>query len=233
MTQVHDRTLALLGITNPPQRSLEALTQWAEQNAITLPASYLEWAAIDNGDLLHKYSNDDHFEFDRPEIVTAPKGVRGLVFHHENQGNFKRMVVLDQGDDPPVLFAEYSKPWTANAAHFSEAIYAQVFDWQYWLAFDDAHPTYKEITYTGDIGLKNDGCMDWLRQHYEETISTQFVWERARYTEYRFITSPTLRLTVMVAGKRNASIRITGRPVEDVQALEAKLTAVFQAKHTT
>jgi hypothetical protein len=49
------------------------------KNTIHLPASFLEWAKVDDGSLLQKYSNDDRFWFDKPELVVTPAGVRGLL----------------------------------------------------------------------------------------------------------------------------------------------------------
>lgn len=227
MTRFHDRTLALLGSDAPrPGRSVDALTTWAKQHHVRLPAAFVEWAQMDDGTVLHKYSNDDWFWFDEPELVVTPEGVRGLAFNSENQNNFDRIVVLDEGDDPPVLVAEIGKPpWVRNAARFSDALYAQVFDWQYWLEFDPDDPEYKEIMYTGDVSLPDDSCLSLLRKRYEETVSTQFIWDGALHHQYRFIHSPTVRLTVAIDPKRSAHIQITGCPVEDVRALEAALKA--------
>ena len=228
MARFHQRTLALLGSEGlPPQRSVEPLLDWAAKNAVNLPGAFLEWAAIDDGSLLEKYSNDDSFWIDSPKLVVTPEGVRGLLFHQENQGNFDRIVCLDQGDDPPVLFAWVGRPpWVKNAERFSDAIYAEVFDWQYWLEFKADDPKYKEITYYGEANFKTDACLATLRQRYEETVTTSFLVEETHYTEHRFIVSPVLRLTVMVTGDGSTIIRITGRPVEAVKALEVELKSL-------
>ncbi|WP_337177212.1 hypothetical protein [Paludisphaera sp.] len=229
MTRYHDRTLALLGDEGArPARCVAILTDWAEANDITLPAAFLEWAGIDDGSLLGKYSNDDWFLFDRPEVVTTPDGVRGLRFNSENQNNFDRIVVLDEGDDPPVLFAWLGEPpWVTNAERFSDAVFAQVFDWQYWLDFRPDDPEYKEIAYTGEISLETDACLQLLRRRYEETVATRFIVEGDRSTEYRFVASPTLRLTVAVAGDRSTVIRATGRPIDRVKEFEDELTSLL------
>ena len=231
MTKFHERTLALLGSDAPrPGRPVGMLTEWASRTNVSLPAAFLEWAGIDDGSLLRKYSNDDWFWFDKPEIVVTPDGLRGLMFNSENQNNFDRIVMLDHSDDPPVLFAWIGQPpWVRNAERFSDAIYAQVFDWQYWLEFDEDDPAYKEIAYTGDIHLQNDSCLSLLRERYEDTVSTWFVVEGVSYVEYRFIKLPTLRLTVTVDTNHTTDIRITGRLVEDVQTLETELRADFAA----
>jgi hypothetical protein len=211
MTRFHDRTLALLGNDAPRAgRPVEALIAWGKRNDIRLPAAFLEWAGMDDGSLLHKYSNDDWFGFDEPEIIVTPDGVRGLAFNSENQNNFDRIVTLDHGDDPPVLFAWIGRPpWVKNAERFSDAIYAQVFDWQYWLEFDADDPGYKEIGYTGNISLKEDCCLSLFRERYEETVSTRYVTDDNSYVDYRFVKSPALRLTVVVDANRATEIQIT------------------------
>lgn len=235
MTRYHDRTLALLGDEDVrPTRSVATLTAWAEDNDIALPAAFLEWAAIDDGSLLGKYSNDDWFWFDRPEVVTTPDGVRGLRFNSENQNNFDRIVVLDQGDDPPVLFAWLGEaPWVTHAERFSDAVFAQVFDWQYWLEFRPDDPGYKEIAYTSEISLETDACLQILRRRYNETVTTRFVAEGDRSTEYRFVASPTLRLTVAVAGDRSTVIRVTGRPPDRVKGFEEELNSLLAGDAAT
>ena len=99
MSKFHDQTLNLLGREGRrPERSVEALTRWANEKAIEVPAAFLDWARIDDGTLLRKYSNDDWFWIDNPALVVTPDGVRGLRFNSENQGNFDRIVTLDQGE---------------------------------------------------------------------------------------------------------------------------------------
>ncbi len=228
MPRFHERTLALLGREGVrQQRSVEGLLDWATQNAVRLPAAYLEWAKLDDGSLLQKYSNDDRFWFDKPKLVVTPDGVRGLLFNQENQGNFDRIVCLDQGDDPPVLFAWIARPpWVKNAERFSDAVFAQVFDWQYWLEFKSDDPSYREITYTGDITLKTDGCLELLRHRYEETVTTRFIVDDNRYTEYRFMKSRKERITVIVDVAQIATIRITGQG-SMVPDLEAEFLELF------
>ncbi len=233
MTRFHKRTLALLGRKAlPKKRSVHSLLGWAAKNEIILPKAFLEWATLDNGTLLQKYSNDDRFWFDKPKVVVTPEGIRGLLFNQENQGNFDRIVCLDQGDDPPVLFAWIGRPpWVKNAERFSDAVYAEVFDWQYWLEFKPDNPAYKEITYYGELNFKTDGCLATLRTHYEETVTTSFTAADIRYTEYRFIKSAVLRLTVLVAEPGSTNIRVTGHPMEAVKGLEAELRSVLGRKY--
>ena len=127
MTTFHDKTLALLGGLAPrPQRSVQRLTKWAERNCIQLPGAFAQWAQLDDGSLLEKYSNSDWFWFDEPEVVAIPGG-RALRFNSENQNNFDRLVMLDGGDDPPVLFGWVGQPpWVTYTEHFSDAIFAQI-----------------------------------------------------------------------------------------------------------
>jgi hypothetical protein len=212
------------------QRSVEGLLGWASGNSIRIPAAFLEWAQFDDGSLLQKYSNDERFWFDKPELVVTPEGVHGLLFNQENQGNFNRLVCLDQGDDPPVLFAWIGRPpWVKNADRFSDFVYAEVFDWQYWLEFKPDDSAYKEIAYYGELNFKSDGCLASLRNRYEETVTTSFIADGARYTEYRFIKSPVLRLTVLSAADGSTNIRVTGRPMEAVKAFEAEMKSLLGA----
>jgi hypothetical protein len=229
MARFHKRTLALLGNEGVrQQRSVESLIAWAAKNAIRLPAAFLEWAKFDDGSLLQKYSNDDRFWFDKPKLVVTPEGVRGLLFNQENQGNFDRIVCLDQGEDPPVLFGWIGRPpWVKNAERFSDAVFAQVFDWQYWLEFKPEDPAYKEITYYGEMKFNTDRCLITLRQRFEETVTTRFIADGTGYTEYRFMKSPVLRLTVLVADDKSTNIRVTGRPTEKVKAFEAELKSIL------
>ena len=209
------------------ERSVQALLNWAEKNSIRLPTAYLEWARLDDGTLLRKYSNDDWFMIDEPEVVATPDGVRGLRFHSENQNNFDRIVTLDQGEDPPVLFAWIGRPpWVKNAERFSDAVFAQVFDWQYLLEFKPDDPEYKEMGYAGDIDLKTDGCLAILRQRYEELVSTRLIVDEDCYTEYRFMKSLKERITVTVDAARKSHIRITGEG-NLVPALEAEFLDLF------
>jgi hypothetical protein len=231
MTKFHERTLALLGDDAPrPRRSVEALLDWGKRNDVALPAAFVEWAHLDDGSLLRKFSNDDWFWFDEPTIVVTPDGVRGLAFNTENQNNFDRIVALDADDDPPVLYAWVGEPpWIRNAERFSDAVYAQIFDWQYKLEFKSDDPSYKEIDYTGSISLPAASrCVDVFRRCYEETVTTRYMVDDASCTEYRFLKSPLERFTVRIEDSTgDAEIEISGRPMEAVAALEAQWLNVF------
>jgi hypothetical protein len=225
MPGFHQQTLALLGSEgNRPERSIAQLMAWGEKNDIILPAAFLEWAKLDDGSLLGKYSNCDRFWFDEPEIVSTPAGIRGLLFNQENQGNFNRLVALDHGDDPPVLFAWIGRPpWVTNAQRFSDAVFAQIFDWQYWLEFNPKESAFGDITYYGEVELESDNCVASLRRHFQELPTTHFIVENCEWTEYRFAKSSLLRVTATVDPDRKTHIRITGRPVEAVKTFEAEL----------
>jgi hypothetical protein len=225
MSVFHQQTLALLGSEGErPERSIAQLLAWEERNGIVLPAAFLEWAKLDDGSLLRKYSNGDQFWFDEPEIVSTPEGTRGLRFNQENQGNFDRLVTLDQGDDPPVLFAWIGRPpWVTYAKRFSEVVFAQIFDWQYWLEFKPNESESGEITYYGEIEAESESCLASLRKQFTELPTTRLIFDNRDWTEYRFSKSSMLRLTVSVDPDRRAHIRITGRPIEAVKAFEAEL----------
>jgi hypothetical protein len=229
MINYHARTLALLGkeITQD-QYSVPDLLAWAKSNDIVLPAAFLEWAQLDRTNILRKYSNYEWFDFLHPEIVTTPEGKRGLRYNRENQGNFDRIVLLDEGDDPPVLFAWGGEPpWVEYAKRFSDAIFAQIFDWQYLLEFDPDNPDEKEIGYSGDIELRTDQAIQFLRDQYPEVVTTRSQIESTDYTEYRFWKSFKERLTVLVTDGQKTSIRITGEE-RLVVTLEEELLQIFE-----
>jgi hypothetical protein len=228
MSKYHNRTLALLGreIALDGHPVFE-LIEWAKVHNIMLPAAYLEWAQLDRKNVLHKYSNDDWFGFNEPEIVTTVEGIRGLLFNRENQGNFDKIVQLDSGDDPPVLFAWTGvAPWIIYAKRFSDCIFAQIFDWQYWLEFDSNDPDHKELGYSGEIELNTDSCLTFLREHFSELVTTQYTIEEKHYIEYRFWKSFKERMTVTTCKEETTHIRITGEE-NLVIRLEEKLLEAF------
>lgn len=235
MSHYHDRTLGLLGeeAAHRVPRPIDELIRCAAARSIALPRAFLEWAAFDDGSLLRKYSNDDWFNFrgfDESAIVVTPDGVRALKYHTENQNNFDCAVVLDRGDgDPPVLFGWLGgPPWVTYAARFSDAVFAQVFDWQYRLEFRPDDPAYKEIAPTGEISLASDRCVRVLREQYEEAVSTRILADGRAYSEYRFHKSPELRVTVQVADDRSTELRVTAASTEGVRAFEGELRSRFK-----
>jgi hypothetical protein len=229
MTQFHDPTLALLGDEGVrSERSVETLLNYAEANDIVLPAAYLEWAKLDDGSLLGKYSNCDSFYFDEPELVVTPEGVRGLIFHTENQGNFDIIVALDQGDDPPVLYAWNGQPpWILHCQRFSECVFARIFDRQYLFDFNDPDsPDQGEIAYSGSMSLRSSHCLKYLRQRFQETVTTHYLIYDNQFTEYRFWGDLLTHLSVRVDEDMTAHIHITGER-KSVLILEEQLQKSF------
>jgi hypothetical protein len=227
MSKYHERTLALLGEEGVrKRRPVPTLITWARKNSISLPAALLEWAQLDGEKLLRKYSNDDWFEFDGPSILETPDGTRGLLFHRENQGNFSQIAVLE---DPRVLFGWIGQPpWITYTERFSDAVYAQIFDWQYMLEFDPEDPDYKEITFYADLELKSSRCLDVLRQRFQEVVTTHFCIQGTNYTDYRFLRSLKERITVTVEERGSVNICVTGER-SLVGTLEAELLELLSA----
>ena len=158
-----------------------------------------------------------------PRFPKRPRKARGLVFHRENQGNFDKMVVLDGSDDPPVLFACIGKvPWIQYAPRFSDAVFAQVFDWQNLVE-----------NYYGDIRLRSDRCISLLRQRFEQHATTRFIMDGRCTTEYRFSRSLRERITVGIreddaeARREGKAYLVIGRRPELVKPLEAELMQTF------
>lgn len=220
----HRPTLDLLAVDGPfHTHPVDDLLSWAAEQGMVLPAAYLEWASIDRGALLSKYSNDDWFCFESPELVTTPAGECGLNFETENQGNYDKIVLLDHGENPPVLFRWVGEAaWVRHAASFSECVYAQVFDWQYRLEFNQADPSYKEIAYYGSIKLASARSIDLLRDQFTETVSTRFIIEGCRYTVYRFYRTLEARITATLEEGGGVRIDVTGAE-EKVRALVREL----------
>ncbi len=227
MAQFHERTLALLGSEELlPERSAEGLRAWAVKKAVSLPASFLEWAKLDGGSLLKKYSLCMSFWFDEPDLIVTPEGVRGLRFNSHPM--FDRIITLDQGDDPMVLSAWMGQPpWGKFAERFSDAVLAQIFDFQYMLRYKADDPGFLVMANFGWLEIESEGCLDYLRRHYEEVVTTRFVNEDGSNTEYRFMKSELLRITVRVLQNGRKEICITGQSTDEVKALELELKSVF------
>jgi hypothetical protein len=224
VSRFHRRTLELLAIASEaPEAPISRLAAWADANGITLPAAYVEWAQL-GGELLTRHSNQDSFFFEEPEIAQTPEGARGLVFHRENQGNFDKIVLLDGSDDPPVLFGCIGEPpWIRYSERFSDAVFAQIFDWQY-LVRDG------EVEYYGDISLRSDGCIEVLQRRFHRSVTTRFVMDEKCTTEHRFTKSREQRMTVGVRedddeAQRDGKtyIMVTGATGALAKALEAEL----------
>jgi len=86
--------------------------------------------------------------------------------------------------------------------------------------------TVLDMAYSGDISLRSDRCLRYLRERFEETVSTAYVVEEERYVDFRFWRSPQERITVQVAENGSCDIRVTG-PYERVLPLEEELLEAF------
>lgn len=227
LVKYHERSLEMLGLNGTLKKQpVPELIEWAKANNITLPAAYLEWAQLGGKKILEKYSNNDWFHFGESDIVTTPEGIKGLEFHQENQGNFTMIVALEQGDDPPVLFAWIEQPpWIVCTEKFSDFVFSQIFDWQHKLKFDpDSDEAW--IGYTGNIDLKTSKCLSILRERFEELTTTNYLIDDESYIVYRFWKSLQERIYVMIKPDGKASIEISGE-YELVVALEADLLETF------
>ena len=174
-----------------------------------IPASFREWSELDTNGILEKYSNCDLFWLTTPEVVNLNDGNKGLLFSRENQGNFDKIVMLGFGDDPPVLYAWLGQePWIEFSSTFSNCVYAQIFDWQYMLEFDEDGGA--EIGYYGTLNLRNSNCLAYLRKNFTETVKTRYTIECKQFDEYRFHRSIKERITVQVASDNAALMQITG-----------------------
>jgi len=222
----HAQTRRLLGLPEPAEPGdTSRLERWAAEQGVSLPEAVREIAASDGARLLNLYSNQDSFFFDTPAVVSTSHGP-GLLFCVENQGNFGKVVLLGQGDDPPVVFGWLSEePWVRHAQRFSDCVFAQIFDWQYLLEFDaDGHP---DIGYAPTVELPQAPSLQPLRDRFAEQVSTHLIVEGVRYDEHRFWRHPGLRLNVLVRHGDGATITVTGEQPDEVDALHAELRAMW------
>jgi hypothetical protein len=224
-SEEYAQILQLLNTLEYPLEENAALEEYARGNGIVIPASFREWSKLDRNGILEKYSNCDPFWFSKPAIVDLDDGRKGLLFNSENQGNFDKILMLNCGEDPPVLYAWLGEePWIEFSGSFSDCVYAQIFDWQYLPEF--SQDGLANITYYGKISLKKDRCLDYLKNNFTETVKTSFIVEGDRFDEYRFYRSSEERLTVQVAEDKATSIQITGE-YQLVLQLERELLQQF------
>lgn len=225
------------------------------RHGVTVPAAYREWAALGGGQILHNHNPDDMQWFDQcnywngskdPGIITTPDGSRGIPYQQErHDGAYHTIVLLDHGDDPPVLFCWDSpsfiteEPWVVDgpqvvvrAPRFSDCVYAEVFDHQfgdyYYLDPDDPDDRLRGFDPREEwVGpYATDGCLGYLRSHYEETVSTRRFTDDGPVEEYRFARSPTERLIVDVGSEgvtAGAVVRVTAATRDQIVAMEAEL----------
>ena len=157
-----------------------------------LPKAYIEWASSPEAStILHKYSNTDKFWFKptKKDIVSTDAGDI-VLFTRESQGNFSMGVLLDTGNpDPPVMYSDYhAERWIQHCERFSDALFAQIFDWQYRLCFDE--DGYAEIDFSKTFNVKScDDTLAGLRDAYTEHPATQWFFETDQdSTVWRFST---------------------------------------------
>ncbi len=210
-----------------------------------LPRAFLEWAAVGGAAIMERHGPGDEYWFGPggqgtggPRIVPVAGGVRGLVFERESQGNYDKAVMLEAGDDPPVLFGWCgAAPWIVHCLRFSDSVFAHVFDYQY--AYDqepgsgwDDNPVER---YAGSVPLRDAGpALRRLRERYQETVTTWGVIDGRPFAQYRFAKSPAERMTVTVGagdGDRGeaagALIAVLGATDDLAVALEAELFEEF------
>lgn len=217
----HTKTWALLPENERTAPGpVDELLAWASRHQVSLPASYVEWARYDRGELLERYSNDDHFSFDEPTILKTDAGLQALVIHRENQGGFQAAVPLGQGDDPPVLFAWCGRPpWIHAAKSLSDYLFAQVFDWQHQLVFSEVNPEFKEMASSSRIEFGAGGIETFVGQDFAESVSTSFIVEGLVYKVRRFQSPSDERVIVTTPKDGQPSALITGEHAR-VQMLE-------------
>jgi hypothetical protein len=243
----HVGALGLLGAEGRiERRPVPELEAWARANDVVLPAAYREWAELGGGALLEKYSNCSKFHFDAPALAFVD-GQRGLLFERETQDNFDTVVLLDRGDDPPVLFGWLGDPpWVVYTERFSEAVYAQLFDWQFHAYLDGWEPCVghdgdadeddedggPEIEALRDLVLRTDRHVADLRARYQEIATTRYLVEGEPYVEHRFLTHPpgiSGRLRAMVFPDRTTHISLLSEGAPGLVAqLEADLREAFK-----
>lgn len=157
-----------------------------------LPDAYTDWASSSEAStILHKFSNTDKFWFtpNDDDVVSTTAG-EILLFSRESQGNFELGVLLNTAEpDPPVLFSDFRRQrWIHYCDRFTDAIFAQIFDWQHRLVFDDDCGA--EIDYYETVDVKIcDDMLAALREAYTEHPKTNWFMETpGDATTWRFST---------------------------------------------
>jgi hypothetical protein len=222
----HKRTLELLGMTSASLETEIPLMNWALKHNIDLPQAYLEWAKIDRDGILAKYSPGDWIDLHQPSIVTLPDGRRGLLFYRENQGNFDRIVMLDEGDDPPVLmsFGNDEEEWFQYSQCFSEALFCQIFDWQYALDFSGDYP---EIAYYTEFVVANNGLDKLMSRHLELPQTQIIIDEPNPLIQYRLLL-PNGNRIIINQDNESAQITIHGTSASSIDQTEDEFILYFQ-----
>ena len=149
MSLFHAESLALLMKPLKPQPTPE-LDAWAAEHDVTLPEAFTDWAALDGG-LFERIGLSHTFLFHAPELLDLPDDGRPLLmFERESQGNYRKGMLLNGDDDPPVFFAWLGRePWIQCTSTFSECVYNYLFDYQYALERDD--DGFPNVAETGQV----------------------------------------------------------------------------------
>jgi hypothetical protein len=226
MMSYHEQTLNLLGITSQNLEIETPLMNWAFKHNIDLPKAYLEWAKIDQGEILAKYSPGDWIDIHKPSITTLTDGRRGLLFYRENQNNFERIVMLDEGNDPPVLmsFGNDEDDWFQYSQCFSDAVFCQVFDWQYALDFSNDYP---EIAYYAEFTVTNNGIDKLMLRHMELPQTQIIIDEYNPLVQYRLLLPNGNRL-IINQDNQSAQIIVHGLSASSINQTEDEFIMYFQ-----
>lgn len=229
MPAFHSRTLDILtesGITVSRTPCTELL-DWAEKEGVSLPQAFLEWAEFDpTGSILSRFSNCDSFNW--MKVASLPDGRKGLFFHTENQGNFDAVCLLDEGDDPPVIFLWVYGQWVESCSKFSDYIFTQVFDWQHKLEFDEnGNALYLKHR---EISLKSAKALELLT-NYQEKPSNAWVVDDAIMQARRFQSKSNARATAQYQSVSFSEISISGaKCIIQITASEDDAAIAFEAE---
>jgi hypothetical protein len=154
-----------------------------------LPESVREWYELENAvQLLLQHSNADHpvdigqlGEPLRDPLGGGPHDLVArnlLVIRHENQAVCMWAVILDGGDDPPVVLDldRQFKAWIKCASSFSQHIYAWMWDYSQVLAKD-------RLLVQAQNPPLSEMALSFLSEHFERECVT-YGWPG--HTQFRF-----------------------------------------------
>jgi hypothetical protein len=239
----HKAIIELLGIADRISFSERSdLFAGEERQQVTIPASYREWCALKIGEpLLKLFSNMDRFYLASPKIRVDNTWGLCAEFMSENQSNFDLAVVLDGSEDPCVIFTSFDGKCRQYTQHFSDYVFAQIFDWQFRLEevdpiqvegagmMDRLHPQQSrakmfEVRYTEDL-------LDQLSIIPNRGPTTSYNTDDQFYTEHRFWRLPDARLLLTINESLDtALIQVFG--TESINPLYAHLKDCFSDRIT-